>query len=80
MDVRAVQIAQYIVDNKATIRQAAQHFGMSKSNVHHDIKTRLSRANRQLNAAVREVLNTNSELKHSRGGQAAKRKFEMLKK
>lgn len=31
---RAVAIAAYIVDNNATVRQAAEQFGVSKSTVH----------------------------------------------
>lgn len=34
IEERAVAIAQYIVDNNATVRQAAAQFGVSKSTVH----------------------------------------------
>ena len=34
---RAVAIATYIVENNATVRQAAGQFGVSKSTVHKDV-------------------------------------------
>ena len=33
---RAVELAEYIIENKATVRAAAGHFGVSKSTVHMD--------------------------------------------
>ena len=34
IEERAVEIANYIIDTKATVRQAAKKFGISKSTVH----------------------------------------------
>jgi putative DeoR family transcriptional regulator (stage III sporulation protein D) len=34
IEERACQMAQYIVENRATVRAAAQKFGISKSTVH----------------------------------------------
>lgn len=34
IEERTVNIAHYIVENKATVRSAAKHFGVSKSTVH----------------------------------------------
>ena len=31
---RAVELAQYIIENDATVRDAARRFGISKSTVH----------------------------------------------
>ena len=31
-----MEIARYIIDNHTTVRQAAKHFGISKSTVHKD--------------------------------------------
>lgn len=38
IEERAVEIANYIVENKVTVRQAAKKFGVSKSTVHKDDK------------------------------------------
>ena len=38
---RASSLAAYIVENRATVREAARRFGISKSTVHKDIQERL---------------------------------------
>jgi len=37
IEERAILLAQYIIENKATVRAAAQKFGISKSTVHTDV-------------------------------------------
>lgn len=37
IEERAMESARYIVKNKATVRQAAKVFGISKSTVHIDV-------------------------------------------
>lgn len=37
IEERVIEIANYIVENNATVRQAAKHFGISKSTVHVDV-------------------------------------------
>ena len=37
IDERAIELAQYIIDSKDTVRGAAKKFGISKSTVHKDI-------------------------------------------
>ena len=37
IEERACQLALYIIENKATVRSAAQRFGISKSTVHKDL-------------------------------------------
>ena len=34
---RAIRLAQYIVEEEATVRQAAKKFGVSKSTVHTEV-------------------------------------------
>ena len=34
IEERAVEVASYIIENNATVRQAAKQFGISKSTVH----------------------------------------------
>ena len=36
IEERAVEIAYYIIENNATVRQTAKAFGISKSTVHKD--------------------------------------------
>ena len=37
IEERAINIANYIIDNNATVRQTAKEFGISKSTVHVDV-------------------------------------------
>ncbi|SEW08491.1 putative DeoR family transcriptional regulator, stage III sporulation protein D [[Clostridium] fimetarium] len=37
IEERAVDIANYIIKNNATVRQTAKQFGVSKSTVHMDV-------------------------------------------
>ena len=37
IDERAIELAQYIIDSKDTVRGAAKKYGVSKSTVHTDV-------------------------------------------
>lgn len=37
IEERAMEIANYIIEEKATVRQTAKKFGISKSTVHIDV-------------------------------------------
>lgn len=75
VEERAVELAEYIVENRATVRAAAKKFGVSKSTVHMDITQRLRRLNPTLYFEVREVLDINKAERHIRGGMATKEKY-----
>ena len=70
-----MEIARYIIDNNTTVRQAAKHFGISKSTVHKDVTERLAQVNPSLAAATRKVLDINKSARHIRGGRATKEKY-----
>lgn len=72
---RVVDISHYIVDTKATVRKAAEKFGVSKSTVHKDMTERLPRINRELARKVKRVLEENKAERHIRGGEATRRKY-----
>ena len=74
---RARELAVYIIETRTTIRQAAKHFGLSKSTVHKDLSERLPLANRALYLSVREILDQNRAERHIRGGLATKRKYAL---
>ena len=75
MEERAEQLAQYIIENRTTVRAAAQKFGISKSTVHKDISERLPQFNRVLYQQVKEVLEVNKAQRHIRGGIATRKKY-----
>ncbi|MBR5317336.1 MAG: sporulation transcriptional regulator SpoIIID [Lachnospiraceae bacterium] len=76
IEERVLLIARYIIDNNATVRQAAKHFGISKSTVHKDTTERLVQLNPALAMEARKVLNINKSERHIRGGMATKEKYE----
>jgi len=75
VEERAVELGEYIVENKATVRAAAKKFGVSKSTVHMDVSKRLERVNPQLFFEVRQVLDVNKAQRHIRGGIATREKY-----
>lgn len=70
-----MEIARYIIDNNTTVRQAARHFGISKSTVHKDVTERLVQVNPSLATETRKVLDINKSERHIRGGLATKEKY-----
>ena len=70
-----MEIARYITDNNTTVRQAAKHFGISKSTVHKDVTERLVQVNPSLAAEARKVLDVNKSERHIRGGLATREKY-----
>ena len=76
MEERAERLALYILENRATVRSAAQKFGISKSSVHKDLSERLPTFNRTLCLQVKEVLEQNKAERHIRGGIATRKKYK----
>ena len=76
IEKRACDLAVYLIETGATVRAAAQHFGISKSTVHKDLSTRLPEINKNLYRQVREVLELNKQERHIRGGMATRRKYK----
>ena len=75
IEERSVEIAKYIIDNNATVRQTAKQFGISKSTVHKDVTERLSQVNPTLAREARKVLDVNKSERHIRGGLATREKY-----
>lgn len=78
IEERALDIADYIIDQKATVRQTATIFGVSKSTVHKDVTERLPRINPSMAGKVKWVLETNKAERHIRGGKATRLKYENI--
>lgn len=75
IEERACQLAAYIIEHKATVRAAAQQFGISKSTVHKDLSERLPSFNRPLYLQVKDILDENKAERHIRGGIATRKKY-----
>ena len=72
---RAIEVAQYIIENNVTVREAAKKFGISKSTIHKDVAERLIQINPSLAKEVRKVLDVNKSERHIRGGMATREKY-----
>ena len=72
---RAVSLGLYMIENNATVRSAAKAFHISKSTVHKDVSERLKKINPKLYRQVKELMDTNKQERHIRGGQATKNKY-----
>lgn len=75
IEERALEIGNYILNNKATVRHAAKKFGVSKSTVHKDVSERLMFVDPELAKEVRKILDVNKAERHIRGGLATKEKY-----
>ncbi len=78
IEERAIDIANYIIENNATVRQTAKAFGISKSTVHKDVTERLMQINPTLAKEARKVLDVNKQERHIRGGMATKEKYQHM--
>ena len=75
IEERAIEIANFIIEEKATVRQTAKKFGVSKSTVHKDVTERLLQINPSLAREARKVLDMNKSERHIRGGMATREKY-----
>ena len=80
IEQRACELAVYMIETGATVRAAAQRFGISKSTVHKDLSQRLPQCNKRLYNQVRCILDTNKAQRHIRGGLATQKKYQNANK
>ena len=76
IEERACEVAVYMIETGATVRGAAQHFGISKSTVHKALSQRLPQDTHALYDQVRKVLDVNKAQRHIRGGMATRKKYK----
>ncbi len=76
IEQRVCSLAVYMIETGATVRNAAKHFGISKSTVHKDLSQRLPQYNKGLYRQVRTVLDLNKSQRHIRGGLATRAKYK----
>lgn len=79
VQTRCIELGEFIVKNKATVRQTANVFGISKSTVHIDVTKRLSEIAPLLAKDVNDVLQCNKSIRHIRGGEATREKYLHIK-
>ena len=73
---RVLEIADYVLEHKCTVREVAKIFCVSKSTAHKDLSERLPLINKQLYSKVAEVMTDNWDERYLRGGEATKKKYK----
>lgn len=79
IEARVLELADYIIENNATVRNAAKVFCISKSTVHKDMRGRLQKIDPDKYDKVAQVLQYNLSERHIRGGIATKEKYRRLR-
>ena len=75
---RVKEVGHYIYETKATVRETAEIYGVSKSTIHKDVTERLGKIDPQLARKVKKVLEYNKSERHIRGGKATREKYEKM--
>ena len=69
-DYIIIEEAEYLLANKATVREVGVVFNRSKSSVHYDMRKHLPKIDQTLAAHVIVLLETNLAERATRGGKA----------
>ena len=78
IEERVLEVAQYIIYSRATIRKTAKVFGVSKSTIHKDMTERLPKINPDIAEEAKSILDLNKDERHIRGGKATKLKYKVV--
>ncbi|MBQ3253268.1 MAG: sporulation transcriptional regulator SpoIIID [Acholeplasmatales bacterium] len=74
---RVLNMAYLMLDGKRTVREVAKLVGYSKSTVHNDLTTKLMEIDYTLYQEIKELLEYNKKIRHIRGGEATKLKYQV---
>ncbi len=69
-------MAYLMLDGRRTVREVAKLIGFSKSTVHHDLTTKLEKFDYNLYLKVKDLLEYNKKVRHLRGGEATRLKYQ----
>ena len=73
---RVIYQAKIMLDNKLTVREVAKIIGLSKSTIHKDLTEKLKSIDEFLYDEITELLEYNKNIRHIRGGQKTKEKYQ----
>lgn len=73
---RVLNSSHIFLKEGATVREVAKIVGCSKSTVHKDFTERLPKIDSILYNKVKELLDYNKQIRHIRGGEATKKRYE----
>ncbi|QCR31438.1 sporulation transcriptional regulator SpoIIID [Lysinibacillus sp. SGAir0095] len=73
---RCVRLGELLIETGETVRVLAKMTGYSKSTVHKDLTERLFLVNEKLANEVKEILAYHKSIRHLRGGEATRKKWQ----
>ena len=73
---RVLNVSNYIINTEDTVREIASVFNISKSTVHKDLHERLIKIDNSLYDDVDKILKYHTDIRHIRGGEATKKKYQ----
>lgn len=73
---RVIKMAYLMLDGKKTVREVAKIIGFSKSTVHNDLTKKLIDIDYPLYQEVKKLLEYNKKIRHIRGGEATRLKYQ----
>lgn len=73
---RVLEEAKHILQTGDTIRSTAKVFCVSKSTVHKDLHERLVKIDNNLYENIDKILKYHTDIRHIRGGEATKKKYQ----
>ncbi len=76
IDQRVIEMANLMIDGQRTVREVAKIVGYCKSTVHHDLTTKLETIDYPLYLEVKSLLEYNKKVRHLRGGEATRLKYQ----
>ena len=77
---RAKMLGKHIIETKETVRQIARQYGFAKTTVHNDLADRLREINSPLYEEAAAVLEEHRQVRHIRGGEATKAKYDTIRR
>ena len=75
---RVLSEARYLIKTENTVREISKVFKVSKSTVHKDLHERLIKIDRNLYEDVDKILKYHTDIRHIRGGEATRQKYQKL--
>lgn len=75
---RVLSEADYIIKTNQTVREIAKIYNVSKSTVHKDLHERLLKINKSKFYLVDKILKHHIDIRHIRGGESTKKKYQNL--
>ena len=70
-----MEVANYIITTKNTIRETAIHFNVSKSTIHKDLQERLSQIDINKYNDIKKIMEEHIETRHLKGGESTRQLF-----